>query len=345
MLNPYAKLLLKVDVVSAIQQIDRERQLAAVADPRRLGILRILMARPATISQIGERLGKHPAWVRHHVLTLLDAGLVALPEERQVRNYTEKYYSATSGAFESHVLIAPASDHTSAVVALGSHDLALEMLAADANRNHVGLSSVPVGSLDGLVALRQGLCDVAGCHLFDDERDEYNTPFLRHLFPDIPVASITLAEREQGLITASGNPLGLHSIADLARPDVHLANRNIGSGTRVWLDSRLRAEGVPHEAVNGYDTSFGTHSAVASAIARGRANVGVGLRASAEALGLGFLPLFRERYDLVVRRDRIDERGIAALIASLQSARIRKQIGSLAGYDTTHTGEEAPRCA
>jgi len=195
--------------------IDQQVQLSAIADPRRLAILRMLMLRPMTLTQIGQRIDKHPAWVRHHVQVLVTAGLVQLVEERVVRNYTEKYYAATAGAFEAHMVIAPGSDEPRTLIALGSHDLGLALLSEDVESSHVGLISVPVGSLDGLIALRQGLCDIAGCHLFDDERNEYNTPFLRHLFPDIPVLAVTLAYREQGLITAPGNPLGLRGIADL----------------------------------------------------------------------------------------------------------------------------------
>ncbi|MDO8847320.1 MAG: substrate-binding domain-containing protein [Coriobacteriia bacterium] len=327
--------------MTQVQALDRHEQLAAIADPRRLGILRMLMTRPATLTQIGERIDKHPAWVRHHVQVLLAARLVELVEERTVRNYTEKYYAATFGAFEAHLLVTPESAEPHTLVALGSHDLGLELLGSDVERAHVGLVSVPIGSLDGLIALRQGLCDVAGCHLFDDQLEEYNTPFLRHLFPDIPVTAVTLAYREQGLITAPGNPRGLQALADLAGGGARLANRNAGSGTRVWLDGRLRREGIAAEAIAGYDTSFGTHTAVAAAIAAGEADAGIGLRASAERFGLHFRPLFMERYDLVIRRDRLDEESVNVLLESLSSRRLKRSLGALAGYDASHTGEEA----
>lgn len=327
-----------------VRALDQHEQLAAIADPRRLAILRMLMAEPATLTQIGVRIGKHPAWVRHHVQVLLASGLVTLAEERTVRNYTEKYYASTAGAFETHVLVAPRSSEPHTLVALGSHDLGLAMLGDEVGHAHVGLVSVPVGSLDGLVALRQGLCDVAGCHLFDDERDEYNTPFLRHLFPDIPVTAVTLAYREQGLITAPGNPLGLNGLTDLAGTHVRFANRNAGSGTRVWLDSRLRHERIDAGQITGYETTHTTHTALALAIAEGSADAGIGLRASAEQLGLGFLPLFMERYDLVMRTGRVDECSVSALLESLSSRRLRRSLGRLAGYDASHTGEEA-RCA
>lgn len=327
--------------MSGLKTIDQQAQLSAIADPRRLAILRMLMVRPLTLTQIGQRIGKHPAWVRHHVQVLVEAGLAELVEERAVRNYTEKYYGAAAGAFEAHMIIAPESDEPRTLIALGSHDLGLERLGEDVGDAHVGLVSVPVGSLDGLIALRQGLCDIAGCHLFDDERGEYNTPFLRHLFPDIPVLAVTLAYREQGLMTAPGNPLGLHSIVDLSREDVRIANRNPGSGTRVWLDAQLKREHMDSSSVPGYDSVLPTHTAVAAAIASGNADAGIGLRASAEAFGLSFVPMFMERYDLVMRRDRMSDTAIEALLDSLTSRRLKHALGSLAGYDTNHTGEEA----
>lgn len=326
---------------SGLTTIDQHVQLSAIADSRRLAILRMLMVRPLTLTQVGERLGKHPAWVRHHMQVLVAAGLAELVEERVVRNYTEKYYAASAGAFEAHMIIAPESDEPHTLIALGSHDLGLERLGEDIGGAHVGLVSVPVGSLDGLIALRQGLCDIAGCHLFDDERDEYNTPFLRHLFPDIPVLAVTLAYREQGLIAAPGNPLGLRTVADLAREDVRLVNRNPGSGTRVWLDAQLRREGIDPDTIPGYDSALSTHTAVADAVAAGTADAGIGLRASAEAAGLHFTPLFMERYDLVMRKDRVSDEAIDAVLDSLSSKRLKRSLGSLSGYDTLHTGEEA----
>ncbi len=126
------------------------------------------------------------------------------------------------------------------------------------------------GSLDGLILLRQGLSQMAGCHLFDPVQREYNRPFVAHLFPDRPMALVTLAERVQGLVFQSGNPKHIRDLSDFARSDVVIRNRNRGSGTRLWLDASLQLLGIPAEAVQGYPSEVSTHTQLARAVHRGR---------------------------------------------------------------------------
>ena len=321
-----------------LANISLDERLAAMADPSRLTILRLLMARPGRLVDLGEAMGKHRAWVRHHLMKLVDVGLVELIEVRKVVNVTEKWYRATAAAYAAHVLVVPDTGDARPVVILGSDDLALRALASEPKE--AGLVPVSVGSLDGLVALRQGLADMAGCHLLDVD-GTYNGPYVRHLFPDRSVVMITLAHREQGLVTASGNPLGLRGVEDLIRPGVRIVARNAGSGTRVWLDQRLRALGVDPEAVmSSATTTASTHAAAVEAIAAGRADAAIAIRAAAEQAGLEFTPLFHERYDLVVAADRLDDPGIARIAERLQERGFRRKVGALAGYDPTHTGDE-----
>ena len=202
------------------------------------------------------------------------------------------------------------------------------------------MSASSVGSLDGLIALRQGLADVAGCHLLDPDTDEYNVPYLRRLFPDRPVDVLTLAYREQGLLHRRGATRAVSDIPGLADPAVRFANRNAGSGTRVWLDARLREHGVPHAAISGYETELRTHSDVAVAVASGQADVGLAIRAAAEQYDLEFTPLFTERYDLVFDAERAEEESIARIKSHLDTRRFRQEVGKLRGYDAGHTGEE-----
>ncbi len=123
--------------------------------------------------------------------------------------------------------------------------------------------SLPVGSLDGLVNLRQGLCQISGAHILD-ETGEYNTPTVRHLFPDRNVELVTLAHRTQGLILAAGNPKRIKKISDIARGNVKFINRNAGSGTRLWFDAELKKQKIDSNNITGYDNTVKTHSEAAS---------------------------------------------------------------------------------
>jgi len=321
--------------------IDRHDQLAALSDEHRLAILRRLMCGPSTLSRLGREFDKHPAWVRHHLKRLEAVGLVEPAGECTTRNYTEKFYRASSGAFAVHMIVGPSTGAKAPLMVLGSDDFALQLLASDLNEGagDFEVVSSSIGSLDGLVALRQGLADVAGCHLFDAEAGDYNTPYLRHLFPDRAVDMITLAHREQGLMTARGSRHKLSDIGDLAGGDVRFANRNAGSGTRVWLDARIRELGISAESITGYDVELRTHSDVALAVASGAADAGLGIRAAADRFGLEFTPLFFERYDLVFNADRAEDEPLARLRDRLESRAFRTEVRGLCGYDADHTGD------
>ena len=209
-----------------------------------------------------------------------------------------------------------------AVVFSGSHDLALEGIAEHLEK-HVTLLSMPVGSLDGLVNFRQGLCQISGSHLLD-ESGEYNTPFVRHLFPDRDVELVTLAYRTQGLLLASGNPKGMKKISDIAKPNIRFVNRNAGSGTRLWFDAELRKLKVPTEKINGYDKAVKTHSEAAMLIATNKADAALGLQAAACQHRLDFIPLFEERYDLVLPRE--NKEPLTPLLDYLQTAHFRSEL-------------------
>jgi putative molybdopterin biosynthesis protein len=327
--------------MQALGTIDRRDQLAALSDERRLAILRRLMCGPSTLSRLGRDFDKHPAWVRHHLKRLEAVGLVEPAGERTTGNYTEKFYRASAGAFSVHLLIAPATGTRNPVMVLGSDDFALQILANDLNEGPGDFEIVPcaIGSLDGLVALRQGLADVAGCHLFDAAAGEYNAPYLRHLFPDRAVDMVTLAHREQGLMTPADGHVKATDIRDLAGTGVRFANRNPGSGTRIWFDARLRELGITTRGIEGYDRELRTHTDVALAVASGSADAGLGIRAAADRFGLTFTPLFQERYDLVFAAERAEDEPFARLRDRMDSRAFRSEVGRLGGYDSGHTGD------
>lgn len=312
-------------------------QIRLLADTRRMAILRSLMAAPATLTQLARALGESPAWIRHHIKLLQAAGLVEIVEIRTTGTVTEKYYDAKAGALLIQEIILPKGKKPT-VIFSGSHDLAIEV-AATALSKYLNLLNQPVGSLDGLINLRQGLCHISGAHLLD-ENGEYNTPYVRRIFPDRAIKVITLAERTQGLMFRAGNPKEIRSISALARVGIRFVNRNAGSGTRLWLDNELKKSGIHPSAVRGYEREVKTHSEAAVLIANGKADVTLGLQAAASQHGLGFFPLFEERYDLVVPRER--EKALTPLLDYLQTRDFQRAAQSLTGYSTLHSGEQIP---
>jgi putative molybdopterin biosynthesis protein len=195
------------------------------------------------------------------------------------------------------------------------------------------------GSLGGLIALAEGKADLAGCHLWDEESDRYNIPFVRRLLPGKRMAVITLANRRLGLILPPGNPGNLRGLADLARPGLSFVNRQSGSGTRVWLDIALRRLGIEAGRIAGYETEMVTHSAVAQAVAEGRADAGIGLEGAALSYGLDFLFLTHDRYDLVAPEAVMETPPMAALAAWLNTPSTRQVIENLGGYEAGSTGQ------
>ncbi len=321
-----------------IQPLQSFDQLKLLADPRRLAILRQLLSGPASLTMLGKALGEHPAWVRHHLKKLETAGLVELVETRIQSGVVEKFYRARASGFLVQELILPENPSRPSIVFSGSHDLAVEYLATRLS-NHLDVRTLPVGSLDGLVALRQNLCNLSGTHLLDPN-GEYNLPFVRHFFPDRSMQVVTLAHREQGLMTAPGNPLAIHSLEDLTRSGVTFINRNPGSGTRLWFDRQLQAEGIPGANIHGYTNHVSTHTECARQVQAGSADVALGLRAAAHQFGLDFVPLFHERYDIVFSRE--EGSLLAPLLDAIQTKTFRRGVEALTGYDTKHTGEQIP---
>lgn len=321
----------KVDSVHSFEMIK------LLADSRRMDILRLLMASPATLTHLARALKQSPAWIRHHILTLESAGLIEVSEIRKTGKVTEKFYRAKADALLLQEMILPKTKKP-AVIFSGSHDLALEGIAEHLEK-YVTLLSVPVGSLDGLINLRQGLCQISGSHLLDVTR-EYNIPFVRHLFPDRIIEIVTLAYRTQGLMLANGNPKNIKKIADIARSNVKFVNRNAGSGTRLWFDTELKRLGIPTKKINGYDREVKTHTEAAVLISANEADVALGLQAAAHHYELEFLPLFEERYDLVLPRE--NEKILTPLLDYLQTANFRTELNGLTGYNTSHSGEQIP---
>ena len=228
------------------------------------------------------------------------------------------------------------------IVAIGSHDLVLDLAASALRADDplITLASSNVGSLGGLVALRDGLCHIAGSHLLDLASGEYTLPYVDRVFgssaPDVAV--VRLVHREQGLMVAPGNPLRLGGIEDLTRPGVRYVNRQRGAGTRVLLDHRLAEQGIPPDAISGYAREEPTHLAVAAAIAAGRGDAGLGITAAARAFGLDLVPVTWEPYDLVVTPGALGSPLLKPLWALLHSDQFQAAVTGLGGYSAKEMG-------
>ncbi len=196
-----------------------------------------------------------------------------------------------------------------------------------------------VGSLAGLVALECGEADIAGAHLLDDESGEFNIPFVRRLMSNETIVLMTLMQRLQGLMVAPNNPKHILGIQDLTRPDIIFVNRQKGSGTRILLDSRLLGLGIAPAEIMGYEHEEKMHTAVASLIAQGRADAGLGAQSAASTQGLDFIPLLKERYDLIAVKEMFEQPLLSKLQEVVCSDVFRNMLRSIPGYDVSETGK------
>jgi molybdate-binding protein/DNA-binding transcriptional regulator YhcF (GntR family) len=226
------------------------------------------------------------------------------------------------------------------ILIVASHDLALNILVSQfRERNHEPEIKVTfAGSLGGLIALQENRAHLAGIHLLDEETGEYNYPYIRHILPGREIAVVHLAYRVQGLMLAAGNPKRISGLEDLRRRDITFVNRQKGSGTRVLLDLQLRKIGISSSDVRGYSRELDSHMAVAIGIARGEADCGLGIEAAARASNLDFVPLFRERYDLVIPAENYRSVLLSPLLEITGSNEFRSVVAGIAGYDTSETG-------
>lgn len=286
------------------------------------------------VGKVGERLLAAPLARGAGVLTSLVRadGLVRIPRFLEGLDVGDR---VTVDLYRSPEEIAQT------ILAIGSHDLTLDLLAQflAAREPRRRLASANAGSLGGLLALRRGEAHLAGAHLLDPESGEYNLPYIRHYLSETSVVVVSLTRREQGLIVQPGNPKEIRGIAALGREDVTYVNRQRGAGTRVLLDYLLTREGLSSEEIEGYAREEVSHLAVAVDVQTGLADCGMGVRAAADALGLDFVPLVWERYDLVVPRPFWEDDLLAPLQALLHEPTFHEAVAGLPGYDPSGMGQ------
>jgi excisionase family DNA binding protein len=234
-----------------------------------------------------------------------------------------------------------AAEPGSHIVVMGSHDFCMELLSHELTREFpdLSLSVSNVGSFGGLVALGRGICHVACAHLFDPETGTYNLPFLARHLPDTPVVVVNLVQRDLGLIVQRGNPLGIQSIADIGSSGARIINRQGGSGTRLYFDAELKRLGIAAGSIPGYENEVSTHNEAALAVFGGSADAAVGILSAAKMLGLDFLHLAKERFDLIIPKQSISAGPIDALLRVVRSEVFRMKVDTMGGYDTSATGQ------
>jgi len=199
-----------------------------------------------------------------------------------------------------------------------------------------------MGSSLALGALKRGEVHVAGIHLADESSGAWKLPDLRRVLGDMDFIVVTFAHWEEGFIVPQGNPKKIRAIADIAKPKVKIVNRELGSGARRLLDNQLNANGIKPNHVRGYGEEVLSHLEIASRIRAGMADAGIGVRSAAAICGLDFVPLQRERYDLVIPKTYYETlSGLRVLLDTMVSKPFRDELEALGGYDTRETGRVA----
>ena len=225
---------------------------------------------------------------------------------------------------------------TPTLVMLGC-DPAAALVESELGRHGIRLVWAEEGSYQALAGLARGEAHVAGCHLKDDASGRYNLSWVQQLIP-FPCTLVTFADWQQGLIVAPGNPKDIRGIYDLASPEVTIVNRPSGSGSRSLLDRLLQQGGIPITEVTGYGQEVGGHLAVAAAVASGLVDTGVGVQSAASTMGLGFVPLEEERYDLVIPNHYLNQPEVQVLLDLLDRPALHRRVEALGGYDVSPMG-------
>ena len=269
-------------------------------------------------------------------------------DTRDVDEYKNRTKSVKSGALTAAApekagtdpLLSEDFPRSNAFVICGQ-DIMLDILSRYLQLHPHGVQALRsyVGSYNGLYELYRGGVQLATAHLWDGDTGQYNVPFVRRMLPGVPAVIVHLACRQQGFYVAKGNPKGIKGWEDLKRKDIVIINREKGSGTRVLLDEHLRKLGIPSANVRGYNRESTSHLAIASTVARGGADIGLGNEKSGQQVkGIDFIPLQTERYELVIRKEDMGKAPFEAVLEILRSQEFRLELEGIGGYDLSEMG-------
>lgn len=306
----------------------------AILSRRLVSSLKHLEVVRVKLGKVGQRLIATPLNRGAGVtMSLVRAdGLLSIPQQSE---------GIESGKMVSVELLRPLADIENTVVVIGSHDLVIDLIADQMHTlwPDAGLSSAHVGSMAGVMAISRGEAHVAPIHLLDDTNGCYNSTYIRKILPEFDGVLIRGVKRTQGLMVPKGNPKGIMGLSDLSRPGIRFVNRQKGSGTRLLLDYHLKQLQMEGDAIAGYEREMSTHMAVASAVASGTADAGLGISAAALLSGLDFIPIADESYDFLVSREHMDALAVQRFIAVLKLETFQQKVMALGGYGLENCGD------
>ncbi len=287
-----------------------------------------------TLGRVGDNLMATPAGQgAGAVMSLVRAdGLLTIPAGKEGIGAGEKVRIE---------LLRPQTEVDATLVCIGSHDNILDLLANQLHtqRPLIRISSAHVGSMGGIMAIRRGEAHIAGTHLLDEATGEYNISYIKRFLPEVPLQLVNLCYREQGLLVAKGNPKNIRSFADIAEQGHIFINRQGGAGTRLLTDKTLADLKIDRARIQGYQHEEYTHMSVAAAVASGSVDTGMGIRAAAVALGLDFVPVAEERYDLIIPKQFLEDSKVASVLKLIRTnTDFHKKILALGGYELRDCG-------
>jgi putative molybdopterin biosynthesis protein len=223
---------------------------------------------------------------------------------------------------------------------LCGQDIILDILSNYMRQRGVSALRAYIGSYDSLIALYRKQVNVASAHLWDSDTDTYNIPYVRRLLPGIPAIIVHLTCRMQGFYVAHNNPKKILDWKDFGRDDITMVNREQGAGSRVLLDENLRLLGIFGKNIDGYNHEIQSHLTVASIVASGKADVAIGTEKIAKQVeGIDFIPIKKERYDLVLRREDENQYEMQSLLNIIRSQAFQEEFSRIGGYDTKDMGK------
>lgn len=258
---------------------------------------------------------------------------------KDIEAYKNRTKSQISSSLDQNVTQEETSKSLGFIIS--GQDILLDVLVRHLNNHPIGIEALRSheGSYNGLYALYHDRIQMATAHLWDGDTGEYNVPYVRRMLPGVPAVIIRLAGRIQGFYVTKGNPKGIQTWEDLKRQDLTIINREKGSGVRILLDEHLKKLGILSKTIRGYENEGPSHLAIASTVARGEADLGIGNeKTSLQVKEIDFIPLQQEQYDLVIKKEDLNKTPFKAALEILRSREFKLELEGIGGYDLKETG-------